>query len=190
MNESIGVYVVIGFVLLAVIIMYNMIISRMNRAKRAWSDVITYEKLKNDVIPQLYELSNKYKEFEADFVEKVTSMREAISELNTDSIDIENLAKAEEFSKSIFSSMKATAENYPELGSTQLMRDLLAQVADKNENVAAAITIYNRGVEQFNNSIEMVPLNVVNALFAHKEKLVCFHQSNTVESYDYKPNFS
>ncbi len=189
-NMEIGIIVVTIMFILMIIVMYNMIISRMNRAKRAWSDVITYEKLKNDVVPQLYELSDKFKEFEADFVEKVTSMREAISELNTDSIDIKNLAKAEEFSKSIFSSMKATAESYPELGSTQLMRDLLAQVADKNENVAAAITIYNRGVEQFNNSIEMVPLNVVNGVFARKSKLLCFHHSNTVENYDYKPNFS
>jgi LemA protein len=63
------------------------------------------------------------------------------------------------------------------------------EISDKNENVAAAITIYNRSVEHFNNSIEMVPYNVVNSLFAKKQQLDNFHQSGTVESYDYKPNF-
>ena len=60
MNEFIGVS---GVVLLAIVIMYNMIISRMNRVKRAWSDVITYEKLKHDVLPELYKLTDDYKEF-------------------------------------------------------------------------------------------------------------------------------
>lgn len=187
MNEFIGVS---GVVLLAIVIMYNMIISRMNRVKRAWSDVITYEKLKHDVLPELYKLTDDYKEFESGFIENVTKLREAVSNLDTSVIDIDALKKTEELSKSVFTSFKATAENYPELGVTSIVSDLMSQIADKNENVAASITIYNRGVEQFNNSIEMVPLNIVNGLFARKSKLACFHQSNTVETYDYKPNFS
>ncbi|WP_052380100.1 MULTISPECIES: LemA family protein [unclassified Pseudoalteromonas] len=190
MNESMGIYVVIGFVLLSIFIMYNMIITRMNRAKRAWSDVITYEKLKHDVLPELHKLTEDFKEFETEFVERITKLREAVSGLNNNVIDVNALKETEELSKNVFSSLKATAENYPELESANIVRDLMAQVAEKNENVAAAITIYNRGVEQFNNSIEMVPLNIVNAIFVNKSKLTCFHQSNTVESYDYKPDFS
>lgn len=184
------IWIVLGIVVLAIVIMHNTIIGRMNRAKRAWADVITYEKLKGDVLPELHEVANEFKEFESDFIQKVTSMREAISNLDNTKIDLNALKNAEELAKSVASSLKATAENYPELGSSQIIRDLIAQIADKNENVAAAITIYNRGVEDFNNSIEMVPLNLINAIFSRKEKLNTFVQSGTVESYDYKPNFS
>jgi len=190
MEKTIIFYVVFGIVLFATILMYNMIISRMNRVKRAWSDVITYEKLKHDVLPELHKLTDDFKEFESGFIEKVTKLREAVSNLDTSVIDVDALKKTEELSKSVFSSFRATAESYPELGATSIVSDLMSQIADKNENVAAAITIYNRGVEQFNNSIEMVPLNIVNGIFARKSKLACFHQSNTVEKYDYKPNFS
>lgn len=179
-----------GFVLISIIVMHNIIIGRMNRAKRAWADVITYEKLKNDVIPELTRLASDYEQFESDLVQKVTSMREAISGLDDNVIDVDALKRVEDLSKRVFTSIKSTAESYPELGSMNVVRDLMAQVADKNENVAAAITIYNRGVEEFNNAIEMVPLNLVNGAFSRKVKLDTFTQSGTVESYDYKPNFS
>lgn len=188
MNEFTIALLVIAVI--AIIIMYNMIISRMNRARRAWADVIAYEKLKGGVIPQLMSLTEQFKEFEASFISKVTSMRESLASANEHEINHAQLEQIEAHSKAVFSQLKATAENYPELGSAKIVQDLIHQIADKNENVAAAITIYNRGVEQFNNSIEMVPLNLVNALLARKQKLATFHQSGTVESYDYKPNFS
>ncbi len=181
--------VVAAVIIIGIIVLYNQIVGNLNRAKRAWSDVITYEKLKQDVIPHLTKLTENFKEFESDFIEKVTALRESISVLDKDGIDVKALANVETKSKAVFSSFKATAENYPELGSTKIVQDLMDEISDKNENVAAAITIYNRSVEHFNNSIEMVPYNVVNSLFARKKQLDNFHQSDTVESYDYKPNF-
>ncbi len=180
---------VLTIVFIGIIVLYNTIVGNLNRAKRAWSDVITYEKLKQDVIPQLTSLTENFKEFESDFIEKVTALRESISVLDKDEIDVKALANAETKSNALFSSFKATAENYPELGSTKIVQELMDEISDKNENVAAAITIYNRSVEHFNNSIEMVPYNIVNKIFAKKHKLDNFHQSGTVESYDYKPNF-
>jgi LemA protein len=176
-------------IIIGIIILYNQIVGNLNRAKRAWSDVITYEKLKQDVIPQLTELTNNFTEFESDFIHKVTALRESISVLDKDEIDVKALANVETKSNAVFSAFRATAENYPELGSTKIVQELMDEISDKNENVAAAITIYNRSVEHFNNSIEMVPYNVVNSFFTKKEKLDNFHQSGTVESYDYKPNF-
>lgn len=180
----------VGLVIIATVVMYNKIISGMNRSKRAWSDVITYEKLKIDLLPQLSTITDDFKDFESGFIEKVTTLREAISTLDNNKIDHKALSKAEELSSNVVTSIKATAENYPELGSTKLFQELMSQIADKSENVTAAITIYNRGVEQFNNSIEMIPLNFVNFVFARKNKLDTFVQSGTVESYDYKPNFT
>lgn len=181
--------IVIGIIVIAIIWLYNTIIGNLNRAKRAWSDVITYEKLKQDVLPQLSSLSEDFKQFESDFIVKVTALRESIDILDTDKIDVEALGTVEARSKAMFSSFKATAENYPELGATEIVKELMDEISDKNENVAAAITIFNRAVEHFNNSIEMVPFNLVNKFFARKEKLDNFHQSGTVEDYDYKPNF-
>jgi LemA protein len=180
---------VIAALIVTIFILYNTIIGNLNRAKRAWSDVITYEKLKNDVLPSLTAITDDFKEFETDFIEKVTALRESITRLDEKTIDVEALAQVEAQSNAMFSSFKATAENYPELGATQIVKELMNEISEKNENVAAAITIFNRSVEHFNNSIEMVPYNLVNALFAKKEKLENFHQSGTVDDYDYKPNF-
>ncbi|MBF7073113.1 LemA family protein [Glaciecola sp. MH2013] len=181
--------IIIISLIVAIIVLYNTIIGNLNRAKRAWSDVITYEKLKQDLIPQLTDVANNFKEFEADFIEKVTALRESIAVLDGDEIDVKALAKVESESKALFTSFRATAENYPELGGVDLIKTLMEELSDKNENVAAAITIFNRSVEHFNNSIEMVPYNIVNSLFAKKQALENFHQSGTVEDYDYKPNF-
>jgi LemA protein len=181
--------IIILSLIVAIVILYNTIIGNLNRAKRAWSDVITYEKLKQDLIPQLTEVATDFKEFEADFIQKVTALRESIDVLDGDEIDVKALSKVETESKALFSSFKATAEDYPELRGVELIKTLMDEISDKNENVAAAITIFNRSVEHFNNSIEMVPYNLVNSWFAKKEPLENFHQSGTVEDYDYKPNF-
>ena len=181
--------IIIGVLVVITIVLYNQIIGNLNRAKRAWSDVIAYEKLKKDVLPQLTTIANEYKEFESDFVEKVTALRESIDSLKPDEIDVAALGKVETQSKAMFSSFKATAEDYPELGALDLVKNLMDEISDKNENVAAAITLYNRSVEHFNNSLQMVPYNIVNKFFARKEALENFHQSGTVEEYDYKPNF-
>lgn len=181
---------VIAILMVSIVVMYNKIITGMNRARRAWSDVIAYEKLKNDLIPQLNEVVSSFKDFESTFIENVTKLRESISNLHENKIDINALNNTEQLSNSLFSQLKVTAENYPELASSELYQDLIKQIAEKNDNVAAAITIYNRGVELFNNTIEMFPINLVNTMFASKDKLQSFHQKNTVENYDYKPNFS
>lgn len=185
-----GVLGVLRVLRVSIVIMYNVIITRMNRAKRAWSDVITYEKLKSDVIPELMQITDDFKVFETKFLEQITSMRSAISSISRDKIDIDKLKDIEMHSKAVFGQFRATAENYPELGSTEVVHDLLAEISDKNENVAAAITIYNRGVEQFNNAIEMLPLNIVNGLFTRKDKLEVFVHCGLVDDYKYKPNFS
>ena len=181
--------IIIAVLVVGTIILYNQIIGNLNQAKRAWSDVITYEKLKAEVLPQLSDVANEYKEFESDFIEKVTSLRESIDRLKQDEIDVNALAEVETKSKAMFSSFKATAEDYPELGALNLVKTLMEEISDKNENVAAAITLYNRSVEHFNNSLQMVPYNLVNKFLTQKEPLENFHQSGTVDDYDYKPNF-
>jgi LemA protein len=97
--------------------------------------VITYEKLKQDVIPQLTELTNNFTEFESDFIHKVTALRESISVLDKDEIDVKALANVETKSNAVFSAFRATAENYPELGSTKIVQELMDEISDKNENV-------------------------------------------------------
>lgn len=179
----------VSILIIGIILLYNTIIGNLNRAKRSWSDVITYEKLKQDVIPQLTELTEDFKEFESDFMQKVTALRESISVLDKDKIDVDALANVESKSKALFSSFKATAENYPELGSSKIVQELMDEISDKNDTVAAAITIYNRSVEHFNNSIEMVPYNLVNKFFAKKDKLDNFNQTSAADAYEYKPNF-
>nr|WP_136250389.1 LemA family protein [Ningiella ruwaisensis] len=181
--------VVVVLLIIAIIVLYNQIIANQNRAKRAWSDVITYEKLKQDVIPDLTKVAEEFKEFESDFFAKVTALRESIGQLDEDKIDVDALAQVEARSNALFSSFKATAENYPELGSTDIIEKLMEEISDKNENVAAAITIFNRAVEHFNNSIEMVPYNLVNAFFARKQKLDNFKHEGAMDGYSYKPNF-
>jgi len=60
MEIIISVGVIILILLVWVIVIYNSIIGKHNRAKRSWSDVIAYERLKNDVLPQLENMLGEY----------------------------------------------------------------------------------------------------------------------------------
>ena len=66
---------------------------------------------------------------------------------------------------------------------------LMHEITDQNENVGAAISIFNRNVEHFNNSIQIFPNNVVNSMSLNKKPLKPFQDRVMDIGFDYKPNF-
>ncbi len=60
---------------------YNKIVSKYNRVKRTWSDVLTYERQKTKILDALTEQANNFKQYEQNLLSKITSLRSAISSL-------------------------------------------------------------------------------------------------------------
>ena len=86
-------------------------------------------------------------------------------------------------------SLNVVVENYPELKANQLYAKMMDDIQEQNENVGAAITIFNRNVEAFNNTIEVFPNNIINTMTLAKKAIRPFSDPVVNQNFDYKPNF-
>lgn len=179
--------VIVAVIIIAGLSIYNGIIGGGNRAQRAWADVLVYERQKTKVLDQLQKVLEDFKIYESSLLEKITGLRSAIKDLPA-SADGNALASVESASKELMGGLRIAFEAYPELKAAEPANNMMREIAEQQENVGAAITIYNRNVELFNNSIEMFPGSVVNGLFNKKSPITPFSDTEASKGFDYTPN--
>lgn len=167
----------------------NNIVRYFNATKRAWSEVANFERQKLKTLEALEATLDRYTQFEKSTLEKVTELRQQILNLNVNDTDISQLQQIEKMSKELIRSLNVVVENYPELKADALYSKMMDDIQEQNENVGAAITIFNRNVELFNNQIEVFPNNLINTLTLSKKAIRPFKDNLATENFDYKPNF-
>lgn len=181
----------VGVILILVvtgIAIYNAIVAAGNAAKRAWSDVLTQERQKANVLPDLEALVRDGKEFEESILSSIVRLREGINGLDKNGTS-EQLSEIESTTKEVITGIRATIENYPDLKTHGLINKLMQEISEQQENISAALRIFNQEVEIFNNKISSFPGNIVNAYFNRKVALNEFRDSEAENSFEYKPNF-
>ena len=187
-----GLIIFIGiFVLLIVwvIMIRNNIVRYFNATKRAWAEVANFERQKVKILESLEQTLAQYTQFEKSTLEKVTELRQQILNLNLNSADVSQLQHIEKLNQDLMKSLNVVVENYPELKADQLYAKMMDDIQEQNENVGAAITIFNRNVEAFNNTIEIFPNNIVNTITLAKKAIRPFSDPVVNQNFDYKPNF-
>lgn len=184
------IFVVIPIaVVIAIILIRNGIVRHHNATIRAWSDVASYERQKLKILDGLQPLVEQYSSFEKGTLEKVTELRQNILNLNLNNADINQLQKIESLNKELMRSLNVVIENYPELKADAIYLKMMNEIEEQNENVGAAITIYNRNVELFNNQIQIFPHNIINNTFLRKKAIRPFKDQTVANNFDYRPNF-
>ncbi|EAQ9799741.1 LemA family protein [Salmonella enterica] len=175
-------------IILTVIVIYNNIIKRMNAVARAWTDVVVQERQKNNVLPSLEKIASRYEEYEATIMTQITRLRADLKRLDADNMDFNALSDTRSHTTALFNGLYAVAENYPVLKASDLYRGLMAEISEQQQNISAAIRIFNSNVEDFNNGIEMFPHSLVNSLFNKKHKLATFKDSQAEGGFEYSPD--
>ena len=176
-------------VVVACIIIRNNIVRHHNASVRAWSDVASYERQKIKILDGLQPLVEQYSGFEKGTLEKVTELRQNILNLNLNNTDVSQLQRIESLNKELMRSLNVVVENYPELKANEIYLKMMNEIEEQNENVGAAITIFNRNVELFNNHIQVFPNNIVNTMTMGKKAIRPFRDQAVTQNFDYRPNF-
>ena len=187
-----GLIIFLGFFVLLIgwgISIRNSIVRYFNATQRAWSDVANFERQKVKTLESLETTLSQYTAFEQSTLEQVTALRQQILSLNLNNADMSQLQQIEKLSHELVRSLNVVVENYPELKADQLYSKMMDDIQEQNENVSAAITIFNRNVELFNNHIQVFPNNIVNTVTLAKKPIRPFRDNVTTEGFDYKPNF-
>ena len=188
MGIAIFLLVVIILVILGIMIRNN-IVRHHNATIRAWADVTSFERQKLKTLEELAPVVEQYAGMEKGTLEKVTELRQNIMNLNINNADVHQLQRVEALSKELMRSLNVVVENYPELKADQLYLKMMHEIDEQNENVGAAITIYNRNVELFNNYIQVFPNSMINTVTTAKKPVRAFRDNSAAQSFDYRPNF-
>jgi len=185
-----GIVVFIGLVKIIVIVsLRNGIVSAKNRVKRAWADVIAYQRKKLNVIPALEKGLKDHQAYELGVMRDLTALRSSVAKLSADAVNVSQLHEVDQHSKSLLSGLRVAVEAYPVLKTSELYAGWMRELAEAEENIAAAIVIFNSTVQGFNDRIQEFPGNLVNSWFNHELPLDTFTDSAAQGGFEYKPTF-
>lgn len=160
------VIIVLVVIAIAIISIFNRLVSLKNRTDEAWSDIDVQLKRRHDLIPNLVETVKGYAKHEKELFENVTKARtEAIS-----SKGLEQKAKAENQITESLKSIFALAENYPNLKANENFVELQREITDTEDKIQASRRFYNGNVRDLNIAIESFPSNVIANMFKYQKR--------------------
>ena len=163
------ILVVLG---LAVIFIYNGLVTLRNHAKEAWADIEVQLKRRYDLIPNLVNTVKGYATHESSAFENVTKARStAMGAGSTGSLA--QKAGAENMLAGALKSVFAIAEAYPDLKANQNFLALQNELSDTENKIQAARRFYNGNVRDLNTKIEVFPSNIFAGMF-HFSKMEFF----------------
>ncbi|MCK0068209.1 LemA family protein [Kordiimonas laminariae] len=183
MDPTLFIWLLIPAVLIiSFIIINNGIIRRKNMVVRAWSDVITYERQKNKTLPELERVASQYQEHEAKLLEEITALRSTLARANTSDVDTSQLAQIEARTQSMLGSFNIAMEAYPNLEMAGVTKGLMKEISELQDNISAAISIFNGNVEAFNSGIQVFPNSFVNGMGGKQTPYKPFTNAEAVET--------
>lgn len=153
-----GVIAVIGITLVSI---YNRLVALRQNRNNAYADIDVQLKLRFDLIPNLVETVKGYAAHEKGVFEEVTKMRAKVQEAGNKD---ERLQAEQALGKAMINVM-AVAENYPDLKADQNFQQLMAELSDIENKLAAARRFFNNATAEFNTSIQQFPANLIAGHF-------------------------
>lgn len=157
------VLLIVVVVVLAVVAIYNGLITRRNRVQEALSDIDVQLKRRYELIPNLVNTVKGYATHERELFEKVTALRAG---LVTGSPG-EKIAASNQLTETL-KTLFAVAEDYPDLKANQSFLALQAELTDTQDKIMAAQRFYNGNVRDFNTAIQTFPSNLVASSMGFK----------------------
>ena len=164
--ELIVVLVIVGFVVIFGIGIYNRLVTLRNRCDNSWAQVDVQLRRRYDLIPNLMETVKGYAKHEREVFQKVTEARaQAIG-----AGSVKEQGAAENMLTGALKSLFAVVENYPDLKANQNFLMLQEELAGTEGKIAYARQFYNDNIMQFNLKQQVFPSNIIASMFNFKEK--------------------
>ena len=168
--EPIGIILVVLAILIAIAIaivgVYNSLVSLNERVNEAWSDITVQLKYRADLIPNVVETVKGYAKHEKETFAMVTEARSAVMGAKT----VKQAAEAEKEMQGALGRIFAIAEAYPELKANTNFVKLQEQLQDVEDKIQAARRFYNAGAKELNTKIKTFPTNLINNFVGHFKK--------------------
>jgi LemA protein len=175
--------IVVLIIVIAIVAIYNGLISKRNRVQDAWAQIDVQLKRRYDLIPNLVETVKSYAKYERGTLTQVTQLR---SQLITGSV--QDKAQANNQISQALKSIFAVAENYPDLKASANFQQLQQQLTDTEDKISFVRTSYNDYVLDYNNALQEFPSNIFANAF-HFVKYDFFQTADEAEREPVKVDF-
>ncbi|TMG81762.1 MAG: LemA family protein, partial [Betaproteobacteria bacterium] len=159
---------------------YNTLQRQDEQIKAAWSEVVNQYQRRADLVPNLVNTVKGYAAQEQTIFIQVAQARanvgsiKATPELINDPEAFAKFQAAQNQLASALSRLLVVAENYPQLKSDAVFRDLTAQLEGTENRITVARNRYIKTVQEYNTTVRSFPTNLTAMLF----------------KMDVKPNFT
>lgn len=144
---------VVGVLVLAMVVIYNGLVTSKIRVDEAWSDITVQLKRRVDLIPNLVETVKGYAKHESSVFEEVTKARAAM----TGASGVAETAAADNMLTGALKSLFAVSEAYPDLKANTNFQDLQSELVDTEDKIQAARRFYNASVRDYNTKRQVFP---------------------------------
>jgi LemA protein len=146
---------------LAVLLLYNRMVSRRNNVDNSWAQIEAALQRRHDLIPNLVEAVKGYAKHEQKTFEDVTKARTTATAAKAPP----NQAVAEDTLTAAIGRLMVVAEQYPELRATENFQQLQAQLSETEDQIQITRRVYNDTVQTYNTLIQQFPASVVAGWF-------------------------
>jgi len=167
-----GFLVLIVVVALAIVGVYNTLVTLRNQFRNGFSQVDVQLKRRHDLIPNLVETAKGYMAHERGTLEAVINARAKATQASVqlagnpnDPNAIRNVIQAESGLSGALGRLMVVSENYPQLKADVTMKQLMDELASTENRIAFARQGYNDSVLQYNNAREVFPNIFVANIF-------------------------
>jgi LemA protein len=159
-----------GLALCAVLLLsgcgYNQLQSQDEGVKGAWAEVLNQYQRRADLVPNLVNTVKGYAQQERDVLIQVTEARAKVGQVKVDADSFTDEAALKRFGaaqgelSSALSRLLVVTENYPQLKSDTLFRDLQAQLEGTENRITVARNRYIESVQAYNTTVRSFPSNL------------------------------
>ncbi len=150
---------------------YNDLQTQDEGIKAAWSEVLNQYRRRADLVPNLVSTVKGYAAQEERVLTEVTNARASVGsikatpELINDPAAFQKFIQAQNQLQSALSRLLVVSENYPQLKSDALFRDLTSQLEGTENRITVARNRYIKAVQQYNTTVRQFPTNLTAMLF-------------------------
>ncbi len=157
---------VVAVCVLFVIGIYNNLVKLRNNRENAFSNIDVQLKQRYDLIPNLVNSVKGYAAHEKELLENITKARTAA----ISATDINHKIAADNQLSAALSGLRVSVEAYPDLKANQNFQQLMTELADIENKLAASRRFFNSSTKELNNAVQTFPSNILAGMFGFKKE--------------------
>ena len=160
--------VVVVVLLLLTVMLYNRLVALRQTRNNAFSDIYVQLKQRYTLVPQLVETVKGYAAHEKGVLETVTAARAQVGSagagVSADRMQAESMLGAS------LGRLLAVSENYPALKADANFRQLMDELNDIENKIAAARRFFNSATSEYNTAAQQFPASLIANTFGFKQE--------------------